>query len=85
MKRDRIDVRVLFVDRGVYHSEVISVPGAGRPDHERLIDFLVEDAAVAAECYIDSKRLCSAQIVSSGGPDSGSKEHPPQGQDTADR
>ncbi len=63
MSGERIRVRVLYVDRGAYHSEVVSVPGAGMVDHARLVDFLVEDEAVAAECYIDSKRLCSAQIV----------------------
>jgi len=63
MSGDRMRVRVLYAGRGGYHSEVISVPGGGMAEHERLIDFIREDPAVAAECYIDAARLCSAQVV----------------------
>lgn len=63
MSGERIQVRVLYAAGGGYHSEVISIPGDGLADHERLIDFLREDEAVAAECYIDAERLCSAQLV----------------------
>lgn len=63
MSGDRIRVRVLYAGRGGYHSEVISVPGSGMEEHERLIDFIREDPAVAAQCYIDAARLCSAQVV----------------------
>lgn len=71
MNSDRIQVRVLYAGRGGYHSEVISVPGDGMEEHERLIDFIREDPAVAAECYIDAARLCSAQVVDDGGKQSG--------------
>ena len=63
MNSNRIQVRVLYAGRGGYHTEVISVPGGGMEEHERLIDFIREDPAVAAECYIDAARLCSAQLV----------------------
>lgn len=63
MSDERIQVRILYAGRGGYHSEVISVPGRGMEEHDRLIDFIREDPAVAAECYIDAARLCSAQIV----------------------
>ncbi len=63
MSGERIRVRVLYAEGGGYHSEVISVPGDGLRDHERLIDFLREDEAVAAKCYIDAARLCSAQLL----------------------
>jgi len=63
MSERRIQVRILYAGRGGYHSEVISVPGRGMEEHNRLIDFIREDPAVAAECYIDAARLCSAQIV----------------------
>ncbi|MDE2975150.1 MAG: hypothetical protein OXU64_10625 [Gemmatimonadota bacterium] len=63
MSGGRIRVRVLYAGRGGYHAEVISVPGGGIEDHERLIDFIREDPAVAAKCYIDAARLCSAQVV----------------------
>ena len=63
MSGDRIRVRVLYAEGGGYRSEVISVPGGGLQDHERLIDFLREDEDVAAECYINATRLCSAQVV----------------------
>lgn len=58
-----VRVRVLYAGRGGYHSEIVSVPDKGLNDHERLIDFIREDPAVARECYIDAARLCSAQIV----------------------
>lgn len=63
MSGGRIRVRVLYADRGGYHAETIAVPGEGMEEHDRLIDFIREDPAVAAECYIDAARLCSAQIV----------------------
>lgn len=63
MNGERIRVRLLYAEGGGYHSEVVSVPGGGLPDYERLIDFLREDEAVAAECYIDARRLCSAQLL----------------------
>lgn len=63
MSGGRIRIRVLYAGRGGYHAEVISVPGGGIEDHERLIDFIREDPAVAAKCYIDAARLCSAQLV----------------------
>lgn len=66
MSEDRVRVRVLYAEQGGYHSEILSVPGAGLNDHERLIDFIREDPAVARECYVDAARLCSAQLVPAG-------------------
>lgn len=71
VSKDRVRVRVLYAERGGYHSEVLSVPGAGLNDHERLIDFIREDPAVARECYVDAARLCSAQLVPGEGEDEG--------------
>ena len=71
VSKDRVRVRVLYAERGGYHSEVLSVPGAGLNDHERLIDFIREDPAVARECYVDAARLCSAQLVPGDGEDEG--------------
>ena len=71
MSGERIRVRVLYAADGGYHSEIISVPGGGLKEHERLIDFLREDPAVAAECYIDPERLCSAQIAGDDDTESG--------------
>ncbi|MDE2794888.1 MAG: hypothetical protein OXL34_08740 [Gemmatimonadota bacterium] len=67
MSSERIRVRVLYAGRGGYHSETISVPGSGTEEYDRLIDFIREDPAVAAECYIDAARLCSAQVVEGEG------------------
>lgn len=66
MSKERVRVRLLYAEQGGYHSEVLSVPGAGLNDHERLIDFIREDPAVARECYIDAARLCSAHLVPAG-------------------
>jgi len=67
MSSERIRIRILYAGRGGYHAEVISVPGGGMDEHERLVDFIREDPAVAAECYIDAARLCSAQVVEGEG------------------
>lgn len=67
MSDERVRVRVLYAGRGGYHAETISVPGDGMEEHDRLIDFIREDPSVAAECYIDAARLCSAQIVKNEG------------------
>ena len=67
MSDERIRVRVLYAGRGGYHSEIISIPGRGVAEYDRLIDFIREDPAVAAKCYIDAARLCSAQVVEGEG------------------
>ena len=63
MREGRVRVRVLYAGRGGFHAETVAIPGDGLEEHDRLIDFIREDSAVAAECYIDAARLCSAQIV----------------------
>ena len=61
--KPRIQVRMLFAEEGGYHAEIVSLPGAGFDEYDRLIDFLREDPAVLKECYVDVGRLCAAQIA----------------------
>ena len=56
-------VRLVFVDKGVYHHEDIRLPGAGLDASERLIDCIREDPQVLGGLYVDFKRLCAAYLV----------------------
>lgn len=58
-----VKIRLLFVDDGDYHSEVVEVPGGGVDDYDRLLDFLREDPAVLKHLHVDLDRLCSAYRV----------------------
>ena len=60
-------VRLVFVDRGVYHHEDVRLPSAGLNSGERLIDSLREDPDVLGDLYVDLKRLCAAYRVENGG------------------
>ena len=63
MSADVATVRLLFVDGGSYHHEVIEIPTAALERHERLIDCLREEPHVLKNVYVDVSRLCSAQLV----------------------
>ena len=60
-------VRLVFVDRGVYHHEDVRLPSAGLNSSERLIDCLREDPEVLGGLYVDRKRLCAAYRLEDGG------------------
>jgi len=55
-----IRVRLLFVDEGSYHHEIVRIPEGALDGHERLIDALREDPAVLARTWVDVSRLCAA-------------------------
>ena len=56
-------VRLVFVDKGVYHHEDIQLPRAGLDASDRLIDCIREDPDVLGGLYVDLKRLCAAYRV----------------------
>lgn len=56
-------VRLLFVDGGSYHHEVVSVPAGVLEGYARLIDALREDPSVLERLHIDVGRLCAAYLV----------------------
>jgi hypothetical protein len=58
-----VRVRLLFVDEGSYHSEVVSVPAASLEGYDRLIDALREDPEVLRRTWVDVTRLCAAYRV----------------------
>lgn len=66
MTEDVTAVRLLFVDEGSYHHEVVPVPTRVLDDYDRLIDCLREDPAVLSRVYVDVDRLCSATVVGEG-------------------
>jgi hypothetical protein len=60
---DRVKVRLLFVDEGSYHHEVISVPVDAVDRYDRLVDLIQEEPSVLKTTYVDLDRLCSAHLV----------------------
>lgn len=61
---DSIDrVRLVFADRGSFHDIVIDVPADAVAQYGRLIDALREDPRIAADVYIDFRRLVAARVV----------------------
>jgi len=55
-----IRVRLLFVDEGSYHHEVIRIPEDALDGYDRLIDALREEPSVLARTWVDVSRLCAA-------------------------
>lgn len=64
---DTTPVRLLFVDDGSYHHEVVRVPTRALGEYDRLIDCIREDPAVLGRLYVDVERLCSAAVVDESG------------------
>jgi hypothetical protein len=62
-KSDRRKVRLLFVDGGAYHNEVVEIPADALDRYPRLIDCVREDEAVQKRVYVDVARLCAAWVV----------------------
>jgi len=56
-------VRLLFVDEGSYHHELIRLPAEALDGYERIIDCLREEPSVLKRVYVDVDRLCSASVV----------------------
>ena len=63
MSADRVHVRLLFVDEGSYHHEVVTLPSEAVARHDRLIDCVREDSEVLARLHVDVDRLCSAVLL----------------------
>jgi hypothetical protein len=61
-----VRVRLLFVDEGSYHHEVVSVPASSLEGYERLIDAIREDPEVLRNTWVDVSRLCAAYRVEDG-------------------
>jgi hypothetical protein len=62
-KKDRLKVRLLFVDEGSYHHEDVEIPSDALDAYTRLIDCVREDEAVQKRMYVDVDRLCSAWVI----------------------
>lgn len=56
-------VRLLFVDDGSYHHEVVSIPASSTKKYDRLIDCVREDPAVLKSLHVDVDRLVTAYLV----------------------
>lgn len=69
MSGERAKVRLLFVDEGSYHREVVSVPAGAIDRYDRLVDLFLEDPEVLKGTYVDLDRLCGAWLVDDGDED----------------
>ncbi len=56
-------VRLLFADRGEFHTETVSVPVDRLAEYDRLVDLLREDPGVTRQLYVDFRRLVSAVVA----------------------
>jgi len=56
-------VRLLFVDEGSYHHEVVTIPKSSMKQYDRLIDCVREDAAVLKTLHVDVDRLVTAYLI----------------------
>lgn len=66
MSDAKVKVRLLFVDDGSYHGEIVEIPSASLDAYGRLIDCVREDPAVLKCLHVDLHRLCSAYVVGDG-------------------
>jgi len=60
MNNDRVNVRLVFVDRGSFHDVVVSLPADVLTRYERIIDALREDPIITGELFVDPRRLVAA-------------------------
>lgn len=63
MSADTVKVRLLFVDEGSYHHEVVEIPSGSIEKYDRLIDCVREDEAVLGRLHVDVDRLVSAYLT----------------------
>jgi hypothetical protein len=55
-------VKLVFADRGVFHSVWVAVPAASLKDYDRLVDLLREEPSVTRQLYVDLRRLVTAAV-----------------------
>ena len=62
-RKGSVKVRLLFVDDGSYHHEVLRIPASALKEYDRLIDGLREEPEVLKQLFVDVDRLCAAWVV----------------------
>jgi len=55
-------LRLLFADRGEFHSLTVTVPTNRIAEYDRLVDLLREEPSVTRQLYVDMRRLVSATV-----------------------
>lgn len=63
MSEPSVKVRLLFVDDGSYHHEIVEIPASALDIYDRLIDCVREDPGVLKRVHVDLGRLCAAYLV----------------------
>lgn len=56
-------VRLVFADRGEFHTETIQLPLDMLAQYERLVDLLREEPSVTRQLYVDRRRLAAAFVL----------------------
>ena len=59
-KKGQVEIQLLFVDEGRYHSEDVELPAGVLEGYDRLIDCLLEEPEVLKRLHVDGGRLCAA-------------------------
>lgn len=60
MSDARVNIRLVFADRGSFHDVVVSLPADVLARYERIIDALREDPIITGELFVDARRLVAA-------------------------
>lgn len=56
-------IRLVFADRGAFHTETVRLPAENLGDYERIIDFVREEQSVMQRLYVDLARLVTVSVV----------------------
>ncbi len=59
----RVNVQLVFADRGTFHDVTLQLPADVLARHERIIDALREEPTITNELYVDLRRLVTAYVV----------------------
>lgn len=59
----RVNVQLVFADRGTFHDVMLQLPAEVLARHERIIDALREEPTITNELYVDLRRLVTAYVV----------------------
>ena len=59
----RVNVQLVFADRGTFHDVMLQLPAEVLARHERIIDALREEPTITNELYVDLRRLVAAYVV----------------------
>lgn len=60
---NRVSVKLVFADRGMFHEMTVQLPAEVLARHERIIDALRGEPSITNEVYVDFRRLVAAHVA----------------------